>query len=160
MRRDLTHFSADGRARMVHIGSKTETEREAVAQGVIMMAPETLTQVLAGQSKKGNPVPVAELAGIMGAKRTADLIPLCHPLSLTGVNVTILADSELPGFRVEARVATRGRTGVEMEALTAVCTACLTLYDMLKAIDRTMMIGHVALIEKTGGSSDDFQRQG
>lgn len=155
---DLTHIGPDGRARMVDIGAKPVTERRAVASGRVTMSPETLDAAWSRDTKKGDPVAIAELAGIMGAKRTADLIPLCHPLPLTGVKLDITKADDAPALIVTARVKTTGRTGVEMEALTAVSVACLTLYDMLKAIDKEMVIGDVKLIEKSGGKSGDYKR--
>lgn len=153
---DLTHIGPDGRARMVDIGEKEITERVAIAAGRITMAPGTLALALGRDTKKGDPLAISELAGIMGAKRTADLIPLCHPLPLTGVKVEVTAADD--ALVVTARVRTAGRTGVEMEALTAVSTACLTLYDMLKAVDKDMVIGDIRLLEKTGGKSGDYRR--
>lgn len=138
---------------MVDVGEKAETRREAVAEGVIRMAPETLSALEAGRLPKGDPLVVAQVAGIQAAKRTWELIPLCHPLPLTGVEVELAADAELPGVRVLARARVTGRTGVEMEALTAVSVALLTVYDMLKAVDRNMRIDGVRLLEKSGGRS-------
>ena len=153
---DLTHIGPDGRARMVDICGKAVTERVAIAAGHISMAPETLSLALGRDTKKRDPLAISELAGIMGAKRTADLIPLCHPLALTGVKVEITASDN--GLNVSARVKTSGKTGVEMEALTAVSTACLTLFDMLKAVDKDMVIGDIRLLEKTGGKSGHYTR--
>ena len=155
---DLSHIGPDGRARMVDIGSKVETERTAIAAGRVRMAPDTLQRALLRDTKKGDPIAIAELAGIMGAKRTSDLIPLCHPLPLTSVTVFIERDGEANALRVIATAKTTGRTGVEMEALTAVSVACLTLYDMLKAIDKAMVIDGIELIEKTGGKSGDYRK--
>ena len=147
----LTHLDASGRARMVDVSDKPSTARVAVAEGFIRMKSETLALALSGEGKKGAVGPVAELAGVMGAKQTSSLIPLCHPLSLSKVEVTVSeADG---GLRVEATAKTTGPTGVEMEALTAVSVACLTLYDMLKAADRGMVIEGVRLLSKTGGQS-------
>lgn len=154
---ELTHIGPDGRARMVDISEKAETERCAVATGRVRMSAETLALAIGRDTKKGDPIAIAELAGIIGAKKTADLIPLCHPLPLSGVNLTIEADGET-ALRVTASVKTTGRTGVEMEALTAVSIACLTLYDMLKAIDKAMIIEAVELVEKTGGKSGDYRK--
>jgi cyclic pyranopterin phosphate synthase len=154
----LTHLDAGGRARMVDVSGKTPTQRVATALGQLTCRAETLAAVLAGTAPKGAVVQTAELAGIMAAKRTADLIPLCHPLPLSKVAVRIEADETLPGFRVEAEVKTVGVTGVEMEALTAVSVACLTLFDMLKAIDRTMVIGGIEVTAKSGGKSGSWQR--
>ena len=155
---DLSHIGPDGRARMVDIGRKTETERSALAAGRVSMAPDTLRRALDRDTKKGDPIAIAELAGIMGSKRTSDLIPLCHPLPLTSVTVSIERDGDADALRVIATAKTTGRTGVEMEALTAVSVACLTLYDMLKAIDKAMVIEGIELIEKTGGKSGDYRK--
>jgi cyclic pyranopterin phosphate synthase len=155
---DLTHIDADGRARMVDVSDKAETAREAVAAGRIVMAPETLALALSGGGQKGDVRAVAEIAGIMAAKRTSDLIPMCHPLALTSVKVTVEPTHGDTGLTVEARVRTRGQTGVEMEALTAVSVALLTLYDMLKAVDRGMTIEGVGLVAKSGGASGDWTR--
>ena len=157
---ELTHIGSDGRARMVDIGDKAVTERLAVAQGRFQLAPETLALALGRETKKGDPLAIAELAGVMAAKRTADLIPLCHPLPLTSVKVEITPDEAAGTLVVTARVKTSGRTGVEMEALTAVSAACLTLYDMLKAVDKAMVIEAIELIEKTGGASGDYRKAG
>jgi cyclic pyranopterin phosphate synthase len=152
----LTHVDSEGRARMVDVSAKPDTAREAVATGLVRMSAETKALALSGGGKKGDVRAVAEIAGVMAAKRTADLIPLCHPLSLAKVEVTVEpADG---GLAVIARVKTTGPTGVEMEALTAVSVACLTLYDMLKAAERGMTIEAVRLIEKTGGASGDWRR--
>lgn len=155
---DLTHIGPDGRARMVDIGSKAETDRTAVATGRVCMAPATLQRALGRDTEKGDPIVIAELAGIMGAKRTSDLVPLCHPLPLTSVTVCVEQDGHTNGLRVTATAMTTARTGVEMEALTAVSIACLTLYDMLKAIDKSMVIDRIELIKKTGGKSGDYQK--
>ncbi len=152
----LTHLDAAGAASMVDVSGKVATTREAVAEGRIVMKAETLAVALKGQAKKGDVVAVARIAGIMAAKRTSELIPLCHPLALTKVAVDILADPALPGFRVEAVARVTGQTGVEMEALTAVSVACLTLYDMLKAVDRGMCIEGIRLLQKSGGASGDW----
>jgi cyclic pyranopterin phosphate synthase len=150
----LTHLDAAGRARMVDVSDKPSTAREAVAEGFIRMKAETLALALSGDGKKGAVGPVAELAGVMGAKQTSALIPLCHPLSLSKVEVTVSPAED--GLRVEATAKTTGPTGVEMEALTAVSVACLTLYDMLKAADRGMVIEGVRLLSKSGGRSGDW----
>ena len=150
----LSHVGGDGRARMVDVTGKAATDRTATATGFLRCAPATLAQVRAGTTPKGAVIQTAELAGVMAAKRTAELIPLCHPLPLTKVAVTIELDEALPGFRVAAEVRCQGVTGVEMEALTAVSVACLTLFDMLKAVDRTMSIGGIEVSSKTGGKSD------
>lgn len=154
----LSHVGPDGRATMVDVSGKPATARTARAEGRLLCAAETLSRALAGDTPKGAVVQTAELAGIMAAKRTAELIPLCHPLPLSQVAVTIAPDPALPGFRVEAEVRTTGPTGVEMEALTAVSIACLTLFDMLKAIDRGMTIGGIAVTHKSGGRSGDWDR--
>jgi cyclic pyranopterin phosphate synthase len=154
----LTHMDDSGRARMVDVSDKDETVRTAKARGFLSCKPETLEQALAGTAPKGSAIHTAELAGIMAAKRTAELIPLCHPLPLTKVEVRIDADDGLTGFRVTAEVRTTAATGVEMEALTAVSVACLTLFDMLKAIDRAMTIGGIEVVSKSGGKSGDWQR--
>src|SRR3954453_18330906 len=155
----LTHLDDMGRARMVDVSDKEITARVATATGVLTCERETLEQVRAGTAPKGSVIQTAELAGIMAAKRTADLIPLCHPLPLTNVEVRIEIDDALPGFRIASEVRTNAVTGVEMEALTAVSVAALTLFDMLKAIDRTMLIGGIEVISKTGGKSDDRRRE-
>lgn len=155
---DLTHIGPDGRARMVDIGSKAETDRTAVATGLVRMAPATLQRALSRDTRKGDPLAVAELAGIMGAKRTSDLVPLCHPLPLTSVTVAVEQDRDASALRVTATAKTTGKTGVEMEALTAVSVACLTLYDMLKAIDRSMVIEGIELVAKSGGKSGDYRK--
>lgn len=152
----LTHFDAAGQAHMVDVSAKPETMREAVATGCVVMTPETLA-LAQGGAAKGDVLGVARLAGIMGAKRTADLIPLCHPLPLSEVALDLLPDPTLPGIRVTATVRTTGRTGVEMEALTAVTTACLTIYDMLKAAQKSMAIQDVRLIRKEGGKSGLYE---
>lgn len=157
MSKELTHFDDGGRARMVDVGAKAESDRVAVAEGFVKMNGETLALALAGSSK-GDVRAVAELAGIMAAKRTAELIPLCHPLPLTSVSVTIEPDDVESGLKVVAEVRTTGRTGVEMEALTAVSVACLTIYDMLKSVARGLTIERVALIEKRGGASGEWRR--
>ena len=156
----LTHLDDTGAARMVDVGAKDVTARVALAEGSVTMAPETLAASLAGNAAKGDVIATARIAGIMGAKRTHELIPLCHPLPISGVSVDIDADPDLPGLRVAARVKVTGRTGVEMEALTAVSVACLTIYDMAKALDRGMVIGNIGLVEKSGGRSGDWRREG
>ena len=154
----LTHIDESGRARMVDLSGKEATPRTATAIGAVTCRPQTLEQVRAGTTPKGSVIRTAELAGIMAAKRTAELIPLCHPLPLTKVEVTIEIEDDLPGFRVASEVRTNSVTGVEMEALTAVSVACLTLFDMLKAVDRTMVIGGIEVATKTGGKSGDWHR--
>ena len=153
----LTHFDAEGRAHMVDVSDKPVTSRIAVAAGAVRMLPETLARVTEGRAAKGDVLGVARLAGIMGAKRTADLIPLCHPLALTRVALDLLPDPDLPGVRIEASVRTSGQTGVEMEALTAVSVAALTVYDMLKAVDRGMEITDIRLTLKDGGKSGRYE---
>jgi cyclic pyranopterin phosphate synthase len=153
----LTHLGADGQANMVDVGNKAETVRTAIAEGAVAMQPETLKTILAGDAKKGDVIGTARIAGIMAAKRTHELIPLCHPLLLTKVAVDIVPDEELPGLRIIALARVTGKTGVEMEALTAASVACLTIYDMAKAIDRGMVISGIRLVEKTGGKSGDYR---
>jgi len=155
---DLSHVAESGEARMVDVSAKAETDRVARATGIIRMRPETLSAIVRAQLKKGDVLGVARVAGIMAAKRTSDLIPLCHPLVLTDVQVTLTPDESLPGVVAEATVRTQGRTGVEMEALTAVSVALLTVYDMAKAIDRRMEISDISLAEKSGGVHGDFSR--
>ncbi|MDG2521602.1 cyclic pyranopterin monophosphate synthase MoaC [Caulobacter segnis] len=153
----LTHIDDQGRARMVDVSDKAVTAREAVAEGFVRMTPETLALAVSGEAKKGDVRATAEIAGVMAAKKTADLIPLCHPLALSKVEVSV--EPAEGGLAVRARVKTSGQTGVEMEALTAVSVACLTVYDMLKAADKGMTIEAVRLVEKTGGKSGDWRRQ-
>lgn len=155
---ELSHLAPDGSARMVDVSEKADTRRMARATGAIAMEPATLTAILENSLEKGEVLGVARLAGIMAAKRTADLIPLCHPLPLTDVAVSFTADTSLPGIRVEAVARTVGKTGVEMEALTAASVALLTIYDMAKAIDRSMTIKDISLAEKTGGVRGDYAR--
>ncbi len=152
----LTHLDDSGRARMVDVSDKEETARRAVAAGTLTCRPETLDQVEAGTIPKGSVIATAEIAGVMAAKRAADLIPLCHPLPLAKGAVKVTIDRSLPGFRIEAEVKTRAVTGVEMEALTAASVACLTLFDMLKAIERSMIIGGIEVVSKSGGKSGDW----
>lgn len=154
----LTHIGATGEAHMVDVGAKGETDRNATAEGAVVMLPETLRTILSGNAKKGDVLATARIAGIMAAKRTHELIPLCHPLLLTKVTVDIHPDEHLPGLRVRASVHVTGKTGVEMEALTAASVACLTIYDMAKAIDRGMTITDVRLLAKSGGKSGDYRR--
>ncbi|HVU30276.1 MAG TPA: cyclic pyranopterin monophosphate synthase MoaC [Sphingomicrobium sp.] len=154
----LSHLDETGRARMVDVSGKDVTTRSAFAEGMLTCRGQTLEQVRAGTAPKGSVIGTAEIAGIMAAKRTADLIPLCHPLPLTKVEVHIDVDDLLPGFRVRSEVRTNAVTGVEMEALAAVSVACLTLFDMLKAIDRTMVIGGIEVTSKTGGKSGDWHQ--
>jgi cyclic pyranopterin monophosphate synthase len=152
----LSHLDESGRAHMVDVGGKPDTKRTAVARGEVHMLPETLALIQAGAMKKGDVLTVAELAGIMAAKHTADLIPLCHPLPLTQVEVHLELDQELPGVIITATARTIGKTGVEMEALTAVSVAALTVYDMAKAVEKTMRIQNIRLVEKHGGKSGDI----
>ncbi|WP_149140893.1 cyclic pyranopterin monophosphate synthase MoaC [Gemmobacter caeruleus] len=153
----LSHFDAQGDAHMVDVSDKPVTARLAVARGAVRMSAETLALVISGQAAKGDVLAVARLAGIMGAKRTADLIPLCHPLPVTKVALDLRADPALPGVVVEATVKTTGQTGVEMEALTAVSVACLTIYDMLKAAEKSMQIEGIRLVLKEGGKSGRYE---
>ncbi len=158
MMKEFTHFNEHGDAHMVDVGSKQETERRAIADGSIRMATATLEQIATNQNKKGDVLSVAQLAGIMAAKRTADLIPLCHPLSLTHVSVELERRPESSTVYCRATVKTKDRTGVEMEALNAVQVALLTVYDMCKAVDRGMVIENVKLVEKSGGKSGIWKR--
>lgn len=153
----LTHLDAEGEARMVDVSAKAETHRLAVAEGLVVMRPETLDLVLSGNARKGDVLGTARIAGIMAAKRTHELIPLCHPLLLTSIAVELRPDATLPGIRVTATVKLRGQTGVEMEALTAASVACLTVYDMVKAVDRGMRIEGLRVLEKSGGTSGAFR---
>ena len=157
MTSDLTHFNAAGEARMVDVGNKEITHRVAMAEGAIQMLPATLQRILAGGHKKGDVLGIARIAGIMGAKKTAELIPLCHPLALTRIELDLTPLPESGAVRCQATVETQGRTGVEMEALTAVQVALLTIYDMCKAVDRGMTITNVRLLEKTGGKSGHWR---
>ena len=158
--RRLTHLDRRGRPRMVDVSAKAVTQREAVARGEVTMRPETLRLITAGALPKGDVLAVAKLAGIMAAKRTADLVPLCHPLPLAHVDVEVAPDVSASCVRIESRVRVEARTGVEMEALTAVAVAGLTLYDMCKAVDREMTIGGIRLVRKQGGRSGTFVRPG
>ena len=155
----LSHISSRGEARMVDVSAKPATERVAIAQGRVIMAPKTLALVRKGNAKKGDVLGTARIAGIQAAKRTHELIPLCHPLPLAQVEVDLTPDAGLPGIVVRARVKVAGKTGVEMEALTAVSVACLTIYDMVKAVERGMRIEGIRLIEKRGGKSGHFQAE-
>lgn len=154
---DFTHFDSEGNAVMVDVSDKDVTERVAVARGAVVMQPETLALIMAGGLKKGDVLAVAQLAGIMGAKRTPDLIPLCHPLALTSVKVELSCDPERNAVDVTATCKLKGRTGVEMEALTAVGVAALTVYDMCKAVDKAMRITDIRLVHKSGGKSGTFE---
>jgi cyclic pyranopterin phosphate synthase len=153
----LTHLGADGKADMVDVGAKAQTERTAIAEGLVTMRAETLKTIVEGNAKKGDVLGAARIAGIMAAKKTHELIPLCHPLLLTKVAVDIEPDEALPGLRVTALARVTGKTGVEMEALTAASVACLTIYDMAKAVDRGMVISGIRLVQKTGGKSGDYR---
>lgn len=153
----LTHIGASGEAHMVDVSAKDNTVRIAVAEGFVKMKSETLATIRDGNAKKGDVIGTARIAGIMAAKQTSNLIPLCHPLMLSKVSVDIVEDAVLPGLRVEATVKLTGKTGVEMEALTAVSVTCLTIYDMAKAVDKTMEIGGIRVMEKSGGKSGDFR---
>lgn len=153
----LTHLGASGEANMVDVGDKNETVRTAIAEGAVVMKLETLAMIRAGDARKGDVLGTARIAGIMAAKRTHELIPLCHPLLLTKLSVEIEPDEKLPGLRVTALARVNGKTGVEMEALMAASVACLTIYDMAKAVDRGMTITGVRVVEKTGGKSGDFR---
>ena len=155
---ELTHFNAAGEAHMVDVGAKSETHRVAVAEGFIAMQAETLARVASGSHRKGDVLGIARIAGIMGAKRTADLIPLCHPVPLSKVSVDLVVDEVANCVRCTTTAETVSRTGVEMEALTAVQVALLTVYDMCKAVDRGMTIGEVRLLEKSGGRSGHWRR--
>jgi cyclic pyranopterin phosphate synthase len=159
-RRKLTHLGRRGEARMVDVSAKAPTERIAVAEGRVIMQAATLDLVLSGDAKKGDVLGAARIAGIMAAKRTHELIPLCHPLALSKVEVDIAPDKKLPGLMVRATVLVTGQTGVEMEALTAVSIACLTIYDMVKAVERGMRIDGIRLIEKRGGKSGHYRAPG
>lgn len=156
----LTHLDKQGRARMVDVGEKPETERIAVAAGRVIMQPGTLALIRDGAIKKGDVLTIARIAGIMAAKRTSELIPLCHPIALTSVEVDITLDEQSASALITATARTRGRTGVEMEALTAVTTAALTIYDMAKAVDRSMRLSDIRLIEKHGGQGGDYVSAG
>jgi cyclic pyranopterin phosphate synthase len=154
----LTHLSPTGEAHMVDVSAKDATQRVAVAEGRVVMLPETLALIIAGDAKKGDVLGTARIAGIMAAKRTHELIPLCHPLALNQVTVDLTPDEALPGIRVKASARVTGKTGVEMEALTAVSVACLTIYDMCKAVDRFMRIDGIGMTQKSGGKSGDWSR--
>ena len=156
---ELSHFDAMGQAHMVDVSGKAVTDRVAVAVGAVRMTAETLRLITEGRAKKGDVLSVARLAGIMAAKKTADLIPLCHPLPITKVALDLTADPTLPGIRIEATVKTSGQTGVEMEALTAVSVAALTIYDMVKAVEKSMTIDGIRLILKNGGKSGRYEAE-
>jgi cyclic pyranopterin monophosphate synthase len=157
MSRDLTHFDEHGNAVMVDVGAKAVSERVAVAKGSVLMQPETLARITGGTIKKGDVLGVARIAGIMAAKRTHELIPLCHPLALTSVSVDLQPDAARNAIDITATVKVTGQTGVEMEALTAACVAALTVYDMCKAIDRGMRVTEVRLVHKSGGKSGTYE---
>ena len=156
---EFTHFDSDGNARMVDVGSKPATARCAIVKGHVKMAPSTLQMIIDGTAKKGDVLGVARLAGIMGAKHTATLIPLCHPMGLDHVSIDMQPDDKLPGISITATCSVTGSTGVEMEAMTAVSTAALTIYDMCKAVDRGMEIGAIRLTHKSGGKSGVFDAE-
>jgi cyclic pyranopterin phosphate synthase len=156
----LTHIDASGEARMVDVSAKEATERTAVAEGRVVMGKATLDLITSGNAKKGDVLGAARIAGIMAAKRTHQLIPLCHPLPITKVQIDIEPDHRLPGFVVQATVKVTGQTGVEMEALTAASVACLTIYDMVKAVEKGMRIEGIRLLEKTGGKSGTYRAEG
>ena len=160
MSKKLTHIDASGAAHMVDVAGKALTERVAVAESSVSMKPETLELIVSGNSKKGDVLATARIAGIMAAKKTHDLIPLCHPLALTNVSVDITPDEQLPGLRIETLAKVVGNTGVEMEALSAASVAALTIYDMAKAVDRGMSIGPTRLTQKSGGKSGDWSADG
>jgi len=156
----LTHLDATGAASMVDVGDKPATRREAMAEGLVLMRPETLALIVDNAVRKGDVVAIARIAGIMGAKKTSELIPLCHPLMLDKVSVDIAPEPALPGLRVTAMARVSGPTGVEMEALTAVSVACLAIYDMAKGVDRDMAISNIRLLTKSGGRSGDWRAEG
>ncbi|QQE67008.1 cyclic pyranopterin monophosphate synthase accessory protein [Leptolyngbya sp. BL0902] len=154
---DLSHLDAQGQAHMVDVSAKATTVRQAVAEAIVKMQPQTLATIEAGNAPKGDVLGTARIAGIMAAKQTANLIPLCHPLPIHGVEVAINPDASLPGYRIQATVNVKAETGVEMEALTAASVAALTLYDMAKALEKAMEIQSIRLLSKTGGKSSDYQ---
>ncbi len=156
---ELTHLDAEGKARMVDVGAKPDSERVAIAAGMVTMQPETLRLIRDGAIKKGDVLTIARIAGIMAAKRTAEIIPLCHPIALTHLDVEIVLDEDASAARITATARTIGKTGVEMEALTAVSAAALTIYDMAKAVDRAMRIGDIHLLEKRGGVHGDYRAE-
>jgi len=155
----LTHLDKTGRVQMVDVGKKPDTDRMAVARGEVVMRSDTLKIIRSGLLKKGDVLTVAQLAGVMAAKKTSDMIPLCHPLRLTSVQVDLELDDDLPGVQITATVRTFGKTGVEMEALTAVSVAALTVYDMAKAVEKTMLIRNIRLVEKRGGQSGEVKNE-
>ena len=156
---DFTHFNKQGRAKMVDVGAKAPSHRTAVAAGRVLVSPETFALIQSGGMKKGDVLTVAQIAGIMGAKRTPDLIPMCHPVPVNGIDLTLSMDEERCCVNIEACVSCDGKTGVEMEALTAVSTAALTVYDMCKAVQKDMVITDIRLLTKTGGVHGDFRRE-
>jgi cyclic pyranopterin phosphate synthase len=157
-KRDLTHVREDGEARMVDVSAKSDTERMARAVGCIRMQPKTLDAIRTNSLKKGDVLAVARVAGLMAAKKTSELIPLCHPVALTDVQIEINLDPALPGLRVEATARTFGRTGVEMEAISAVCVTLITVFDMAKGVDRAMVVSDITLVEKSGGRTGHFRK--
>lgn len=156
---DFTHFNEQGRAKMVDVGDKPGTVRTATAAASVLVSPETFELIKSGGMKKGDVLTVAQIAGIMGAKRTPDIIPMCHPIALTGIDMDLVLDEEKHSVEIRATVSCKGRTGVEMEALTAASVAALTVYDMCKAVQKDMVISEVKLLEKTGGVHGDFHRE-
>ena len=156
---DFTHFNEEGRAKMVDVGMKSETERVAVAAGRVLVNSETFDKIKSGGMKKGDVLTVAQIAGVMGAKRTPDIIPMCHPILMDGINLELSLDEERKSVEIRATVSCGGRTGVEMEALTAVSTAALTVYDMCKAVQKDMVITDIRLVSKTGGVHGDYKRE-
>lgn len=156
---EFTHFNGEGRARMVNVGGKEVTERTATARGTVRLDPETFAAVMEGRMRKGDVLAVAQVGGIMGAKRTPDLIPMCHPINITGADIRFLPDPAAHCIEIEATVSCSGVTGVEMEALTAVTVAALTIYDMCKAMQKDIVIQDIRLMKKTGGKSGTFERQ-
>ena len=155
---EFTHFDTDGNAHMVDVGSKAKTNRVAIVKGHIKMQPETLAMIASGTAKKGDVLGIARLAGIMGAKQTANLIPLCHPLGLDHVHLELFPDHSLPGIQITATCKVTGPTGVEMEALTAVTISALTIYDMVKGVDKSVYIKNISLLEKKGGKTGDYKK--
>ena len=156
---DFTHFNEEGRAKMVDVGEKPESHRTAVAAARVLVNPDTFALIKSGGMKKGDVLTVAQIAGIMGAKKTPDIIPMCHPVMINGIDMTLSLDEELCSVEIEASVSCGGKTGVEMEALTAVSTAALTVYDMCKAVQKDIVISDIRLISKTGGVHGDFTRK-
>jgi len=157
---EFTHFNESGKARMVEVGEKDDTRRIAIARGTIKMSPNTLRMILEGQMKKGDVLSVAQIGGIMGCKRTSEIIPMCHNIFITGADINFSIDEKNNCINIESTVYTHGKTGVEMEALTAVSVAALTIYDMCKAVDKDMLIENIRLVKKTGGKSGEYRREG